>query len=142
MMEDQWMALARDEEAIWFHDKEKGGLVSIPPAEWAQTEEGGAPQGVEANLAREVRANPSRYQRIPLSPEQELADARAFVPTILSGVVQRKLEGVLSSPRALDRFRRLLARYPDELARWRTFRAARLERRIQEWLHEQGAANR
>ncbi|MGQ9586309.1 MAG: UPF0158 family protein [Anaerolineae bacterium] len=142
-MQDEWMALARDEEALWWLDKETGEWVSVSPRDWDQAsrfplDDLTTSLGTGVDLARRIQSAPARFQRVPLSAEQELADARAFVPTVLSSVVQRRLEGVLEAPRAMERFRALLARHPDELARWQSFRAARLKTRMEEWLREEG----
>jgi len=143
MVQNEWMTLARDEAAIWWFDRETRRLVSVPTRDWEQVSQlpadaSPAIQGAAVSLASQIRGHPARYQRIPLSAEQELVDAQAFVPTVLSSVVQRNLEGVLVGSRAMDRFRTLLARHPDELARWQLFRAARLQTRIREWLREEG----
>ena len=142
-MEDEWMTLARNEDAAWWFDKETGDLVGISGTDWEQALQSGAAatgelQSPDLALMRQIQAQPERYQQVPLSPEQEIADARAFVPTVLSSLVQRKLDGVLVGPRAMGRFRSMLARHPEELARWQSFRAGRLRTRIQEWLHEAG----
>lgn len=141
MAQEDWVMLGLREEALWWFDREEGRLVSLLPRVWEQAAHGGpelSAAGEEVSLALRIRRDPIRYLRIPLPPEQELEDAREFVPTVLSSVVQRTLQGVLGSPRAMDRFRSLLAQHPEELSRWRMFRAARLRDRIQEWLREQG----
>jgi hypothetical protein len=141
MAHEDWVALGLREEALWWFDREEGRLVSLLPQVWEQAAQMGpedSPASGDMALAFRIRRNPARYLRIPFPPEQDLEDAREFVPTILSSVVQRTLQGVLNGPRAMDRFRSLLARHPEELARWQAFRAARLRDRIQEWLREQG----
>lgn len=145
MVQDEWMTLGQEEEALWWLDRQSGHLVRVSPQDWEQAAQG-APEGGELpeglSLALRIREDPDRYMRVPLSPEQDLADAREFVSTVLSSVVQRRLQGVLDGPRAMDRFRALLTRHPEELARWQAFRAARLRQRIQEWLGEQGVHRR
>lgn len=141
MAQEDWVMLGLREEALWWFDREEGRLVSLLPRVWEQAAHGGpeaSAAGEEIALALRIHRDPTRYLRIPLPPEQELEDAREFVPTVLSSVVQRTLQGVLGSRRAMDRFRSLLAQHPEELSRWRVFRAARLRDRIQEWLREQG----
>ncbi|MGC8839359.1 MAG: UPF0158 family protein [Anaerolineae bacterium] len=142
MTQGEWNALGFREEALWWFDREEGRLVGLSSQAWEQAAQVGpesSPASEEVLLALRIRRDPARYLRIPLPPEQDLKDAREFVPTVLSAVVQRTLQGVLDGPRAMDRFRSLLARHPEELARWQAFRAARLKERIQEWLREQGS---
>ncbi|NLE76484.1 MAG: hypothetical protein GX605_07000 [Chloroflexi bacterium] len=141
-MSSEWRAvLDRDEAATWWLDRETGALFPIPRDDWeaiARLE--GAPAAPPSSpamaLALQVQAQPKRYLQAPLTAEQELADGRAFVSSVLSAVVQRQLQGVLEGPRPMERLRALLARHPHELARWQTFRALRLRQRIQRWLDE------
>lgn len=141
MTQEDWLMLGLREEALWWFDREEGRLVSLSPQVWEQALQPGSeasPAPGEMGLALRIRRDPARYVRISLPPGQDLEDAREFVPTVLSSVVQRTLRGVLDGPRAMDRFRSLLARHPEELSRWQAFRAARLKHRVQEWLSEQG----
>ena len=141
MAQGDWITLGLREEALWWFDRDEGRLVHLPPQVWEQAaQEGleGSAASEEMDLALRIRREPARYLRIPFPPGQDLEDAREFVPTVLSSVVQRTLRGVLGGPRAMDRFRSLLAQHPEELARWQAFRAARLRHRIEEWLREQG----
>ncbi len=139
LAQEDWLTLGLREEALWWFDQQEGRLVSILPHVWEQAlQPGSEASSEEMDLALRIRRDPARYLRILFPSGQDLEDARAFVPTILSSVVQRTLQGVLDGPRAMDRFRSLLARHPEELSRWQAFRAARLKHRIQEWLREQG----
>jgi hypothetical protein len=138
------MALSEEEDATWWLDRETGKLISVSRETWEQAAQFGEDDesrgffGRDAAIAEQIRAHPERYEKIPLPLEQEVADARAFISTVLSSVVQRRLNGVLDGPRPMDRFRATLARYPEELARWQAYRAAKLKTRIQEWGHGQG----
>jgi len=90
-------------------------------------------------LLEQMKAVPGRYVRVaPLSGRQGYAAMEEFARTVANLPLQSRLAAALQSESAFRNFRAALADYPEELARWRRFRAEAVTQGIKDKLKELG----
>ncbi len=86
-----------------------------------------------------MRAAPGRYLRVaPLSGRQGYAVMEDFIRTVANLPLQSRLIAALQGESAFRSFRAALADYPEELTRWRRFRANAVTQGIKDKLKELG----
>lgn len=104
---------------------------------------GGNDTGTEAGGllpgAREVRANPQRYQWIPQVSAHEVYDLMVeFAESVQDPVLRKMLSVALNGRGAFRRFKDALLEFPEERQRWFAMKDAFFEEQIREWLESIG----
>ncbi|MEO0077987.1 MAG: UPF0158 family protein [candidate division WOR-3 bacterium] len=90
-------------------------------------------------LLSEFRAVPGRYVRLaPLSGRQGYAVMEEFTRTVANVPLRSRLTAALQSENVFRSFRAALVDYPEELERWRHFRAESVTQGIRDRLKELG----
>jgi hypothetical protein len=124
-----------------FLDLRTGQVVTVVAAsESAQsdTEELDEIAADNRRLARRVRAEPERYERVPsIAPEAGFRWMQEFAASIADRDLREKIQKALRdcSDDCFQAFRRSMAHVPeDERERWFAFRNEKIEEFIDAWL--------
>jgi hypothetical protein len=89
--------------------------------------------------ARQVADGDERFVAIPSQRARgNLSDIQEFIGTVANESLRERLWDAIQGHGAFDRFREILARYPEERERWFEFEQDCTMQRIMDWLADEG----
>jgi hypothetical protein len=92
-------------------------------------------------ILADIKAAPARYVRLaPLSGRQGYLAMEEFARTVANVLLRNRLNDELTGENKFRGFRAALADYPEELRRWREFRANAVTQGLRDKLKESGVA--
>jgi len=88
------------------------------------------------DLTDEIEKNRERFRYLPKPDRGELiSDLKDFMNSVQDMSLKNILSIAFESPHLLSAFKKILEKNPAELRRLDEFRAQKVEKRIQQWLH-------